>query len=80
MNIKLEKGYHKRLKQQLNFSSESFDEVLQLANENFFLWKQTTSDEIVNLISSLNKGNPVDLIVTNKYTNIIEEWPLTADG
>ena len=46
----------------------------------FFLWKQTISDEIVDLISSLNEGNSLDLILTNKYTNIIEEWHLTAKG
>ena len=43
----------------IRFSNKSFNEFLQHANENSFFLKRTNSDEIINLISSVNESKSV---------------------
>ena len=43
----------------IRFSNKSLNEFLQHANENSFFLKWTNSDEIINLISSVNESKSV---------------------
>ena len=52
-----------KTKAKVRFSNKSFDEFLQHPNKNSFFLRPTSSDEITNLILSLNERKSVGLIV-----------------
>ena len=49
-----------KTKAKVRFSNKSFNGFLQHANENSFFLRPTSSDEITNLIASLNESKSVD--------------------
>ena len=61
-----------KTKAKIRFSNKSFDEFLQHANENSFFLKSTTSDEIINIISSLKESKSVGPNNSNKNIKLLK--------
>ena len=61
-----------KVKAKIKFSNKLFDEFYHYASKTYFFLNLTTSDEVVNVISSLNKSKTVG--ANSLPTKIIKLW------
>ena len=61
-----------KVKAKIKFSNKLFDEFYHYASKTCFFLNLTTSDEVVNVISSLNKSKTVG--ANSLPTKIIKLW------